>query len=90
MTNIFGFVGTDHLRTKIIIDEETLEQVSQFISLCSSISYQFSNNVEFKLAKFLQLIGTIKKTIFGKVRTENVLKIYCTLVFPTFLYWSKN
>jgi len=57
-TKVFGFVGTNHLRTKIIINDETLEQVSQFIYLGCSISYQFSNDVEFKLAKFLQLIGT--------------------------------
>jgi len=55
-TKVFGFVGTDHLRTKIIINDETLEQVSQFIYLGCSISYQFSSDVEFKLAKFLQLI----------------------------------
>ena len=59
-TKVFGFVGTDHLRTKIVINDETLQQVSQFTYLGCSISYQFSNNVEFKLAKFLQLIGTIK------------------------------
>jgi hypothetical protein len=29
-----------------------------------NVSYQFSNYVEFKLAKFLQLIGTVKRTIF--------------------------
>jgi len=29
-TKVFGFIGTDHLRTKIIINDETLEQVSQF------------------------------------------------------------
>jgi len=46
--------------------------------------------VEFKLAKFLQLIGTIKRTIFRKVRTETILKIYNTLVLPTFLYGSEN
>jgi hypothetical protein len=46
--------------------------------------------VEFKLAKFLQLIGTIKRTIFRKVRTETILKIYNTLVMPTFLYGSEN
>jgi len=40
-----------------------------------SISYQFSNDVEFKLAKFLQLIGIIKRTIFKKVRMENILKL---------------
>jgi len=55
-----------------------------------SISYQFSNDVEFKLAKFLQLIGIIKRTIFKKVRTETILKMYNTLVLPTFLYGSEN
>jgi len=65
-TKVFTFVGTDHLRTKIIINDETLEQVSQFTYLGCNISYQFSNYVEFKLAKFLQLIGTIKRSIFRK------------------------
>jgi len=87
---VFGFTGADHLRTKIIINDETLEQVSQFTYLSCSISYQFSNDIESKLAKFLQLIGTIKRTIFRKVRTETILKIYNTLVLPTFLYGSEN
>ena len=89
-TKLFGFIGMDHLRTKIIINDETLEQVSCFTYLDCSISYQFSNDVEFKLATFLQLIGTIKRTIFKKVRTETILKIYNTLVLPTFLSGSEN
>jgi hypothetical protein len=40
--------------------------------------------VEFKFAKYLQLIGTIKITIFRNVRMETILKIYNTLVLPTF------
>jgi hypothetical protein len=40
-------------------EDETLEQVSHFTYFGCSISYQFFNDVEFKLAKFLQLIGTI-------------------------------
>jgi len=63
---------------------ETLEQVNQFTYLGCSIAYQFSNDVESKMAKFLQLIGTIKRTIFRKVRTETTLKIYNTLIVPTF------
>jgi len=51
-TKVFGFVGADHVRTKIIINNETLEQVSQFTYLGCSTSYQFSNDVESKLAKF--------------------------------------
>jgi len=35
-------------------------------------------------------IGTIKRTIFRKVRTETILKIYNTLIVPTFLNWSEN
>jgi hypothetical protein len=46
--------------------------------------------VELKLAKILQLIDTIKRTIFKKVRTETILKLYNTLVLPTFLYGSEN
>ena len=46
--------------------------------------------MEFKLAQILQLIGTIKRSIFMKVRTEIILKIYNTLVLPTFLYGSEN
>jgi hypothetical protein len=42
--------------------------------------------VEFKLAKFSQLIGTIKRTIFRKVRRETILKIYNTSVLSIFLY----
>jgi len=42
------------------------------------------------MAKFLQLIDTIKRTIFRKVQTETILKIYNTLIVPTFLYGSEN
>jgi len=87
---VFGFFGTDHLKTKIIINDEILEEVSQFTYLGCSKSYQFSNDVEFKLAKFLQLICTITRTFFKKVRTETILKIYNTLVLPAFLYGPEN
>ena len=80
----------DHLRTKIIINDETLVQAIQFTYIGCGISYQFSNDVEFKLAKFLQSIDTIKRTIFRKVRTETMLKIYNILVLPTFLYGPEN
>jgi len=32
----------------------------------------------------------VNRTIFRKVRTETILKIYNTLVLPTFLYGSEN
>jgi hypothetical protein len=61
--------------------------ISQFNYLGCSIrvSCQISKDVEFNLAKFLQLIGTKERIIFKKVKTEIILKIYNTLVLPTFL-----
>jgi len=44
-TKVFGFVGTDHLREKVIINDEILEQVNQFTYLGCSLSYQCSNDV---------------------------------------------
>jgi len=78
-TKVFGFFGTDHLKAKTIINDETLEQVSQFTCLGCSISYQFSNDVEFKLAKLLQLIGTIKRT-----------RVHFTLYFFYILLFSRR
>jgi len=88
-TKVYGFVGADQLTTKIIVNDETPEQVSQFNYLGCSISYQFSNDVEYKLAKFLQLKCTIRRTRFRKVRTETISKIYNTLVLPTFYMGQK-
>jgi hypothetical protein len=39
---------------------------------------------------YLCSIGSIKRTIFRKLRTETILKIYNTLVLPTSLYGSEN
>ena len=39
---------------------------------------------------FLQLIDTIKRIIFKKVRTETISKIHNTPVLPTFLHGSEN
>jgi len=66
------------------------ERIPQMFNLYIYVSYQFFNDVELKLAKFLQLIGTIKRTIIRKVRKETILKLYDTLVLPTFLYGSEN
>ena len=52
---VFGFFGKDYVRTKIVINNETLEQVSQFTYLSCSMSYQFSIDVEFKLEKFFTI-----------------------------------
>jgi len=46
------FFGTDYLRIKTIINGKKMEQFSQFTYLGCSISYQFSNDVEFNKQHF--------------------------------------
>ena len=87
---MFGFVGADHLRTKIITNDETLEQVSQFTYLSCSKSYQFSNDVETKLAKFLQLLGTIKRTIFYESENVNYFENIQHFSFTYIFIWVRK
>jgi hypothetical protein len=47
--------------------------------------WHWGGGKESKLAKFLKLIGTVTRTIFRKMRMEIILKIYITLLSPTFL-----
>jgi len=84
-TKVFAFIGPDHLRTRIIINDEALEQVSHLTYFSWIITYQFSIDVEFKLAKFLKFIGAI----FWKFRNETILKVYKNLVLPTFYMGQK-
>jgi hypothetical protein len=48
------------------------------------------NNYISKTKNIIKLIDAIKRTIFRKMRTETILKIYNTLILPTFLYGSEN
>ena len=53
-------------RVKIPYYQFKLLNIYLLTYLGCSISYQFSNDVEFKLAKFLQLIDTIRELFLGK------------------------
>ena len=88
--------------TRIILGEEYKSFSS---SLCSYVVLQnfifivkiatyfcctYVASIRLDIELQLQLIGTIKRTIFKKVRRETILKIYNTLVLPTLLYGSEN
>ncbi|KAJ4431530.1 hypothetical protein ANN_20128, partial [Periplaneta americana] len=47
-------------------------------------------DVDIKLAKFQQLLRTIKSTLLKKVRPETILKFYKVMTVPTLLYGSET
>ncbi|KAJ4438978.1 hypothetical protein ANN_14932 [Periplaneta americana] len=89
-TKVMGFKGTTPLRTKIIINNEIIDQVNCFNYLGCMISYDQINDIDRKLSKFQQLIGTIKRTLKKKVRTDTILKFYKTMAIPTLTYGSET
>lgn len=89
-TKVMAFEGKNHIRSKIVINNNSIEQVNAFNYLGCCLSYVNSRDVDTKLAKFQQLLGTIKLTLLKKVRPETILKFYKVMAIPTLLYGSET
>jgi hypothetical protein len=72
--------------TKILINNNTTEQVKNFNYSC----YQLSNNRNYDLKKTLQrfnyLCGTMKCSSLNKSQQETILNFYKVLAVPALLY----
>jgi hypothetical protein len=55
-----GLKGMEHLRAKLIINNQIIEQVNSFNYLRSTTFYLQMKDVVFKLHKFQKLLGTIR------------------------------
>jgi hypothetical protein len=89
-TKVLAFVGMNSLGAKIMIHGKIIEQVNSFNYLGCNLSHISPKDFDNKLIKFQQLVGTTKKTLLKRVRTETILKFYKTLVIPTLLYGSET
>jgi hypothetical protein len=81
-----AFHGKQSVRTKIVIDNYALEQVTHFKCLECDVSYQYDNDVDVKLQN---ICGTIRFSLRGKTRKDTQLKFYKDMVTPTLLYGSE-
>lgn len=89
-TKAMGFLGTRHLRTKIVIEDKIIEQVSSFNYLGCNVSYCENNDVNNKINKFQRMCGTIKRTLSRKTLKETQLKFYKVMAVPVLMYGSEN
>jgi hypothetical protein len=85
-----GNHAKERIQLIIFIDFVMKLFVSQFTYLGCSISYQFSNDVEFKLAKFLQLIGNIKITFFKESKNGNYFENIQHFSFAYIFIWIRK
>ena len=72
ISSIFGksfhFSFAYFVRTKIVINGKTIEQVRDFNYLGCNISYCERKEVNNKLNKFQRMCGTISRTLKGKTQ----------------------
>lgn len=61
-----NFKGKYSVRSKIVIDSKTVEQVSQFERLGCDTSYEYDNDIDENVHKVQAVCGTIKKKLNHK------------------------
>jgi hypothetical protein len=85
-----AFCGKRLVRSKLILDNQPIEQVSRFNYLGCQLSYQDEVDVNQKLEKFNYMCSTIKRTPKNKIRTETHIKFYKVMAVSAGLYGNEN
>lgn len=88
-TKVMAFRGKYPIRTKIIIENQPIEQLSHFKYLGCDISYDYDEDLKNKLARFQYICGTIKR-ILRNTRKETRMKFFRTMAIPILLYGSET
>ena len=89
-SKVMAFKGKWPVRSKIVLCDQTLEQVRHFKYLGCDISYDMDDDVSEKLARFSAVCGAIRRTIGKKTRQDTQMKFYRTMAIPLIAYGSET
>jgi hypothetical protein len=79
--------GIAPARSKIVINNNIIEQINTFNYQGCSILYQHEKDITVKITKFLQRMGIITKNLRSSQAQEQTrLKMYNTFALPTLLH----
>jgi hypothetical protein len=84
-----AFWGKHPIQSKIVLQDQLLEQVSYLNHLGCEISKENYRDIYKKLGGFQMLCGTIHRTVKNKSRKETRLKFYKTVAIPALMYGSE-
>ncbi|PSN58388.1 hypothetical protein C0J52_12974 [Blattella germanica] len=84
------FKGRDPIRSKIILENKVLEQVSHFKYLGCDITYSESIEILNRTHKFQAVCGCINRTLRNKTRKDTQLRFYNTITLPQLVYGSET
>lgn len=85
-TQILAFRGKYPVRSKIILNGTTLEQVAAFNYLGCYVTYNEDKDLSVKLNKFQSICGVISRVLGRTTRKETSLKFYKTVAVPALFY----
>jgi hypothetical protein len=81
--------GKYPVRTKIVIEDKTLEQVNNFKYLGYDVTFLEETDIDAKIKKFQNICGTIRRTLKEKTRKDTQIKFCQVMAVPTLLYGSE-
>ncbi|RZF44869.1 hypothetical protein LSTR_LSTR004494 [Laodelphax striatellus] len=90
LKHTMAFTGKFPTRSKIVVDDFILEQVSEYNYLGCHISFKEDVDIEKKVGKFQSICGTISRTLSKKARKETLMKFYKVMAAPVLLYGSES
>ena len=70
-TKVMAHRGKFPVRSKIVVEDQILEQVSHFEYLGCNVSWDVDRDIEKKVNKFQSICGTINRTLQNKTTKEN-------------------
>jgi hypothetical protein len=89
-TKVMAFKGKFPIITKIITDNNILEEVSHFNYWDNEITYMQEKDMHNKLNKFCSVRGTLGRTSKTKTRKTNQITFYKVMALPVQLYGSET
>lgn len=89
-TKTMAFQGKYSVRTKIVLNDTPLEQVTSFKYLGTQLTYKHDSDCKYKLPIFQQLCGTINRNLKNKARKETQIKFYKVMAVPSLLFGSET
>ncbi|KAJ4446628.1 hypothetical protein ANN_13325 [Periplaneta americana] len=89
-TKTMAFQGKFSVRTKIVLNDTPLEQVTRFKYLGTQLTYKHESDCKYKLPIFQQLCGTINRNLKNKARKETQIKFYKVIAVPSLLFGSET
>lgn len=88
-TKTMAFTGKYPIRTKIILENTMLEQVSRFKYLGYDITFFTESDIGKKIQKYQYICGTIRRTLKDKTRRDTLMRVYNVMAVPSLLFRSE-